>query len=94
MRSASLEAIASAALACERVALILAGSPDIARRPGPPAVLVGALRFESVSFRISTIREAHRIYVLEAGKVVQVGRFDEPAATTDRFRDLVRRQVG
>ena len=45
-----------------------------------------------VAHRISTIREGHRIYVLEAGKVVQIGRFDELADTAGLFRDLVRRQ--
>ena len=46
-----------------------------------------------VAHRMSTIREAHRIYVLEAGKVVQVGRFDELANRDGPFRDLVRRQM-
>ena len=46
-----------------------------------------------IAHRMSTIREAHRIYVLEAGRVVQVGRFDELAARAGPFRDLVRRQM-
>lgn len=36
---------------------------------------------------------AHRIYVLEAGRVVQGARFDELAGTAGPFRDLVRRQM-
>ena len=46
-----------------------------------------------IAHRMSTIREAHRIYVLEAGRVVQVGRFDDLAARDGPFRDLVRRQM-
>ena len=46
-----------------------------------------------IAHRMSTIREAHRIYVLEAGKVVQVGRFDDLANRDGPFRDLVRRQM-
>ena len=46
-----------------------------------------------ISHRISTIREAHRIYVLEAGRVVQVGRFEELAEQEGPFRNLVRRQM-
>ena len=46
-----------------------------------------------VAHRISTIRAAHRIYVFEAGKVVQVGRFDQLANRDGPFRDLARRQM-
>ena len=46
-----------------------------------------------IAHRISTIREAHRIYVLQAGRVVQEGRFDELAARDGPFRDLIRRQM-
>ncbi len=46
-----------------------------------------------IAHRMSTIREAHRIYVLEAGKVVQVGRFEDLANRDGPFRDLVRRQM-
>ena len=46
-----------------------------------------------VAHRISTIRDAHRIYVLEAGEVVQVGRFDDLVDTDGPFRELVRRQI-
>ena len=43
--------------------------------------------------RLSTIREADRIYVLQAGRVVQEGRFDELMQTEGVFRALVRRQM-
>ena len=46
-----------------------------------------------VAHRLSTIREAHRIYVLEAGKIVQTGRFDDLVRRAGPFRDLVRRQM-
>jgi len=46
-----------------------------------------------IAHRISTIREAHRIYVLQGGRVVQEGRFDELAARDGPFRNLVRRQM-
>ena len=46
-----------------------------------------------IAHRMSTIREAHRIYVLEAGKVVQVGRFHDLANRDGPFRDLARRQM-
>ena len=46
-----------------------------------------------IAHRISTIREAHRIYVLEAGRVVQVGRFEELAGQDGPFRNLIRRQM-
>ena len=46
-----------------------------------------------VAHRLSTIREAHRIYVLAAGKVVQTGRFEDLVRRAGPFRDLVRRQM-
>ena len=48
---AAFESIASVGPACEQVLPILGASPEAGSRPGPPAVLGGALRFESVSFR-------------------------------------------
>ena len=47
-----------------------------------------------IAHRLSTLREADRIYVLRAGKVVQEGTFGELEAIPGAFRDLVRRQVG
>ena len=46
-----------------------------------------------VAHRISTIREAHRIYVLKAGRVVQVGRFEDLVDIDGPFRELVHRQM-
>ncbi len=48
---AGIESIASVGPACQQILPILAASPETAARPGPPVVLAGALRFESVSFR-------------------------------------------
>ena len=45
-----------------------------------------------IAHRLSTLRQADRIYVLDGGKVVQEGTFVELAKTRGIFRDLVRRQ--
>ncbi|MEH2172838.1 NHLP bacteriocin export ABC transporter permease/ATPase subunit [Nostoc sp.] len=44
--------------------------------------------------RLSTIRNAHRIYVLQAGRVVQQGTFHELAAVEGLFSQLMARQMG
>ena len=46
-----------------------------------------------IAHRLSTLRQADRIYVMRAGKVVQEGSFTELAATEGVFQDLVRRQM-
>ena len=46
-----------------------------------------------IAHRLSTLREADRIYVMQRGRVVQAGTFEELAATPGVFQDLVRRQV-
>lgn len=46
-----------------------------------------------IAHRLSTIRKAERIYVMEAGRVVQQGSFDELYETEGPFRNLVQRQV-
>ncbi|MGK7876544.1 MAG: NHLP bacteriocin export ABC transporter permease/ATPase subunit [Xenococcaceae cyanobacterium] len=46
-----------------------------------------------VAHRLSTIRNADRIYVVEAGRVVQVGNFDELASQEGLFARLVARQL-
>ena len=43
--------------------------------------------------RLSTIRMANRIYVLQDGRVVQTGTFDELFEIDGPFRNLVRRQM-
>ena len=43
--------------------------------------------------RLSTIRRADRIYVLEDGQVAQEGGFDDLMEAEGVFRDLVRRQM-
>ena len=45
-----------------------------------------------VAHRLSTIRHADRIYVMDKGKVVQHGQFDELAAAPGLFARLVERQ--
>ncbi len=46
-----------------------------------------------IAHRLSTIRKAERIYVLDAGRVVQQGTFDELYAAEGTFRRLVQRQL-
>ncbi len=46
-----------------------------------------------IAHRLSTLRLVDRIYVMQAGKVVQAGTFKELEATEGAFRDLVRRQM-
>lgn len=46
-----------------------------------------------IAHRLSTIRNANRIYVLQAGRVAQVGGFDELIEQDGPFRDLARRQM-
>lgn len=46
-----------------------------------------------VAHRLSTIRGADRIYVLDRGQVVQAGSFDKLVGAPGLFRDLVARQL-
>lgn len=47
----------------------------------------------AVAHRLSTIRNADRIYVLEAGRVVQVGNFDQLIQEDGLFARLAARQL-
>ncbi|MEL7494725.1 MAG: NHLP bacteriocin export ABC transporter permease/ATPase subunit [Cyanobacteria bacterium J06554_11] len=46
-----------------------------------------------VAHRLSTIRNADRIYVIKAGRVVQQGSFAELAAQAGVFKQLIKRQM-
>ncbi|MBD2342300.1 NHLP bacteriocin export ABC transporter permease/ATPase subunit [Calothrix sp. FACHB-156] len=46
-----------------------------------------------IAHRLSTIRNADRIYVIFAGKVMQVGNFEELMSQSGIFADLMARQV-
>lgn len=46
-----------------------------------------------VAHRLGTIRNADRVIVLEAGRVVQEGSYDELAGTPGIFQNMVRRQT-
>ena len=46
-----------------------------------------------IAHRLSTLEQADRIYVLQAGKVVQSGTFEELMEIDGVFRELVRRQI-
>ncbi len=46
-----------------------------------------------IAHRLSTIRHADRIYVMEAGQLVQQGSFDELAGQPGLFSQLIKRQM-
>ena len=46
-----------------------------------------------IAHRLSTLEQADRIYVMQAGKVVQSGSFKELVEVDGVFRELVRRQI-
>ena len=46
-----------------------------------------------IAHRLSTLEQADRIYVMQAGKVVQRGSFGELMEVDGAFRELVRRQI-
>ena len=46
-----------------------------------------------IAHRLSTLEKADRIYVLQAGRVVQSGSFSELVEVDGVFRELVRRQI-
>lgn len=46
-----------------------------------------------VSHRAWTLRSMDRIYVLDAGRIVQVGTYDELARVPGRFREMFERQA-
>ncbi len=46
-----------------------------------------------IAHRLSTLEKADRIYVLQAGRVVQDGSFSELMEVDGVFRELVRRQI-
>jgi NHLM bacteriocin system ABC transporter ATP-binding protein len=48
----------------------------------------------AIAHRLSTVRNADRIYVLQTGRVVQKGSFDELAAQPGLFAQLIKRQIG
>ena len=43
-----------------------------------------------IAHRLSTIRHADRIFVLEAGRIVESGAYEELWAQEGRFRELAR----
>jgi ABC-type bacteriocin/lantibiotic exporter with double-glycine peptidase domain len=46
-----------------------------------------------IAHRLATIKSADRIYVMDKGRVVQTGRFDELAGQAGPFAELLRRQL-
>jgi ATP-binding cassette, subfamily B, bacterial len=58
------------------------------------AVLMEGRTSFVIAHRLSTITSADRIVVLEEGRVVDTGRHDELLARSERYREMVRVQVG
>ncbi|MXZ44180.1 MAG: ATP-binding cassette domain-containing protein [Gammaproteobacteria bacterium] len=46
-----------------------------------------------IAHRLSTLKQADRIFVMQAGKVVQSGTFDELMEVQGVFKELVKRQI-
>ena len=46
-----------------------------------------------IAHRLSTLKQADRIYVMQAGKVVQSGTFEELMEVQGVFKELVKRQI-
>ena len=46
-----------------------------------------------IAHRLSTLRQADRIYVMQSGKVAEIGTFEDLMETGEIFRELVRRQI-
>ena len=46
-----------------------------------------------IAHRLSTLEKADRIYVLEGGRVAQIGNYHELASTEGLFKKLIQRQV-
>jgi NHLM bacteriocin system ABC transporter ATP-binding protein len=47
----------------------------------------------AIAHRLSTIQGADRIYVMQAGRVAQVGSYEELASVPGIFADLIKRQI-
>jgi ATP-binding cassette subfamily C protein len=46
-----------------------------------------------IAHRLSTIQKADRIYVIDQGRIIQTGNFEELSQQEGLFADLMRRQV-
>ncbi|MBQ6976723.1 MAG: type I secretion system permease/ATPase, partial [Selenomonadaceae bacterium] len=46
-----------------------------------------------VAHRLSTIRQCNKIFVMDAGQIVEQGEFDELVAKGGIFANLVKRQI-
>ena len=46
-----------------------------------------------IAHRLTTVQDADRIYVLEAGRIVETGRYDDLMARDGAFAALARRQI-
>ena len=46
-----------------------------------------------IAHRLSTVQDADRIFVMEAGRIVESGRYDELMSLDGAFAALARRQI-
>ncbi len=46
-----------------------------------------------IAHRLSTVRHADRIYVIDGGRVVQVGSYEQLIDVPGGFRDIAQRQL-
>jgi ABC-type bacteriocin/lantibiotic exporter with double-glycine peptidase domain len=47
----------------------------------------------AIAHRLSTVKDADRIYVLKDGRVIEAGNYDELMAKSGLFSELARRQL-
>ena len=77
--------------------LLLLDEPTSALDPASQDQVIGTLQALPVTrlliaHRLSTVKQADRILVLEQGRLVQQGRFDELRNNPGRFAELMRHQ--
>lgn len=77
---------ATSALDSQNEAMVQSSIDELLRNGGATAVVV--------AHRLSTVKNAHKIVVIEKGKVVQMGKHDELLSQSGgRYEALVRTQL-
>ena len=88
--------IARALVHRPRILLFDEGTGAVANEP--QAMMSASLERPNViriviAHRLSTIQNAERIYVMESGRIVQQGTFDQLIAVDGAFQRLAERQI-